>query len=93
MKSSETLIIAEASVNHNGSAELAKNLVDAACKAGADVVKFQTFTAETLVTENALKADYQLDKTDSKESQFNMLKKLELSFDMHHDIIAFLQKE
>ena len=93
MKSHKTLIIAEAGVNHNGSLDLAKNLVDVASQAGADVVKFQTFKAEKLVTENATKAAYQMEKTTAKESQFTMLKRLELSFEMHQDILAFCKKK
>lgn len=93
MKSHKTLIIAEAGVNHNGSLDLAKNLVDAASEAGADVVKFQTFKAESLVTENATKATYQMEKTTAKESQFTMLKRLELSFEMHQDILTFCKKK
>lgn len=75
----KTFIIAEAGVNHNGSIELAKKLVDAAVDAGCDCVKFQTFKSENLVSKNAQKADYQKITTDSAESQFEMLKKLELS--------------
>ena len=71
-------IIAEAGVNHNGDIKLAKKLVDAAKKAGADAVKFQTFKSENLVTKKADMADYQKKNTGKKESQFNMLKKLEL---------------
>ncbi len=93
MKSHKTLIIAEAGVNHNGSLDLAKNLVDVASQAGADVVKFQTFKAEKLVTEKATKAAYQMEKTTAKESQFTMLKRLELSFEMHQDILAFCKKK
>lgn len=74
-------IIAEAGVNHNGSIDLAFKLVDEAVKAGADAVKFQTFNSETLVSKNAQKAEYQKKTTNSSESQFEMLKKLELSFD------------
>lgn len=74
-------IIAEAGVNHNGSLELAKNLVDKAKEAGADCIKFQTFIASQIVSKNAVKADYQKKQTAKSESQHEMLKKLELSFD------------
>jgi N,N'-diacetyllegionaminate synthase len=88
LKSHKTLIIAEAGVNHNGSLEMAFELIDAASDAGADVVKFQTFKAEKLVTQSAAKADYQLGTTDVKETQFEMIKKLELSYDMHLKLIS-----
>jgi N,N'-diacetyllegionaminate synthase len=84
----KTLIIAEAGVNHNGSLEMAFELIDAASDAGADVVKFQTFKAENLVTQSAAKADYQLGTTDVQETQFEMIKKLELSYDMHLKLIS-----
>lgn len=83
-----TLIIAEAGVNHNGDIELAKQLIDAAAEAGADLVKFQTFSANRQVTRTAKKADYQIQTTDSKESQYEMLCRLELSTEMHHELIA-----
>lgn len=75
----KVFIIAEAGVNHNGSLDLALKMVDAAAEAGADAVKFQTFTAENLVSRHAPKADYQVQTTGNSESQFEMLKKLELS--------------
>ena len=72
-------IIAEAGVNHNGSLENAKKLVLAAKNAGVDAVKFQTFNTDNLVTKNAVKADYQVNNTGNNDSQYEMLKKLELS--------------
>ena len=71
-------IIAEAGVNHNGDINLAKKLIDVAKEAGADAVKFQTFEAEEVVSENAEKAKYQKETTGAQESQFDMIKKLEL---------------
>ena len=82
------LIIAEAGVNHNGDMSLAHQLIDAAADAGADMVKFQTFTADSLVTRNARKADYQLDSSGATESQHSMLRRLELTFEMHSALIA-----
>lgn len=83
-----TLIIAEAGVNHNGDLGLAKQLIDAAAQAGADLVKFQTFNANRQVTRIAKKADYQTQTTDAKESQHDMLQRLELTEAMHHELIA-----
>jgi N,N'-diacetyllegionaminate synthase len=83
-----TLIIAEAGVNHNGDLGLAKQLIDAAADAGADLVKFQTFNASRQVTRIAKKADYQTQTTDGKESQHDMLQRLELTEAMHHELIA-----
>lgn len=78
---SKTYIIAEAGVNHNGSVEIAKKLIDVAKNSGADCVKFQTFISKNLVSKNAIKADYQKKVTDKNESQLDMLKDLELTFD------------
>lgn len=83
----QTLIIAEAGVNHNGDLRLAHELIDIACEAGVDIVKFQTFTASALVTESAKKAEYQTASTDPEESQYSMLKKLELSPQAHKELI------
>lgn len=83
-----TLIIAEAGVNHNGDLRLAKQLIDVAAEAGVDLVKFQTFNADRLVTRTAKKAGYQTQTTDSKESQHEMLRRLELSEAMHRELIA-----
>lgn len=79
MSKNTTFIIAEAGVNHNGSFDLAKQLVDKAVWAGADCIKFQTFNSKNLVSKNAQKAEYQKKTTDSSETQLDMLKKLELS--------------
>jgi len=85
----KVFIIAEAGVNHNGKLELAHELVDVAVDTGADAVKFQTFKAETLVSKHAPKAEYQNKATDSAESQFEMIKKLELTEDMHVKLINY----
>jgi len=85
---STTFIIAEAGVNHNGSLALAKQLIDVAAKAGANAVKFQTFRAEQLVARNAPKAEYQKLTTDAQESQFEMIRKLELTDADHEVLIA-----
>jgi len=85
-------IIAEAGVNHNGSLDLAKRLADVAVDAGADAVKFQTFKTENLVSRNAKKADYQKETTDTSESQFDMIKKLELDMDTHQKLIDHCQE-
>lgn len=76
---SPTYIIAEVGVNHNGNMEMAKELIDVAANAGADAVKFQTFKSEKLVSKLAQKAKYQTANTDKAESQYEMLKRLELS--------------
>jgi N,N'-diacetyllegionaminate synthase len=81
-------IIAEAGVNHDGRLDQAKKLVEAAARAGADAVKFQTFKAETLASRSAPKADYQQQTTGPGESQFDMLRRLELSASAHRELIA-----
>ncbi len=85
-------IIAEAGVNHNGSVELAKELIDIAVDAGADAVKFQTFKSELLVSKKAEKAAYQQATTGEDESQFEMIKRLELDIDTHHTLMAYAKE-
>ena len=77
---SNTFIIAEAGVNHNGDINLAKKMIDVAYDAGVDAVKFQTWKTELLVTKDAKMANYQIDNTQQEETQFEMLKRLELSY-------------
>ena len=86
-------IIAEAGVNHNGSIELAYELIDVASESGADAVKFQTFKAENLVSKDAEKAEYQKQTTDTSESQFDMIKRLELDIDAHKKLIDYCQEK
>ncbi len=86
-------IIAEAGVNHNGLIQLAYKLIDVASASGADAVKFQTFKAENLVSKNAQKAEYQKQTTNRSESQFNMLKKLELDANAHKRLIDYCKKK
>lgn len=83
----KTLIIAEAGVNHNGDLDMARQLIDVAAHAGADLVKFQTFSADRLVTAHAQKADYQTHTTDAAESQHAMIRRLELTPGMHEALI------
>ena len=92
MSRQRTLIIAEAGVNHSGNLETALALVDAAADAGADIVKFQTFSASGVAGRSALKADYQQRTTDASESQHAMLRRLELPHAAHHTLIAHAKK-
>lgn len=85
-------VIAEAGVNHNGSRELARRLIDVAAEAGADCVKFQTFSAQRLVTASAPKASYQVRTTGGQESQYEMLRRLELSEEDHRELIAHARR-
>lgn len=90
MSMSHTLIIAEAGVNHNGSLEIAKKLIDVAVDAGVDIIKFQTFKADKLVSKGAKKAEYQKRNIgDEDDSQYQMLKKLELSDEAHKKLISY----
>ena len=93
MKPDKVFIIAEAGVNHNGSLDLAKQLIDVAVDSGADAVKFQTFKAKNLVSKNAEKADYQKKTTNESESQFDMLKRLELDVEIHKKLITYCQEK
>jgi N,N'-diacetyllegionaminate synthase len=86
-------IIAEAGVNHNGSVSLAKKLINVAVEAGADAIKFQTFKTENLVLKNTQKAEYQKQTTDASESQFDMIKKLELDMETHIELIAYCKEK
>ena len=89
----KVFIIAEAGVNHNGSIDLAKKLIEVAAEAGADAVKFQTFKADNLVSKHAQKADYQKKTTSTDESQYQMIKKLELDEAAHKSIIEYCEKK
>ena len=88
-----TIIIAEVGVNHNGSLGMAKDLVDVACSAGADFVKFQTFKASEIATIGAKKADYQVNNTVPDESQFDMLKNLELADEDYLEILHYCENK
>jgi N,N'-diacetyllegionaminate synthase len=88
-ENNQILIIAEAGVSHNGDITMAKRLIDVAADSGADFVKFQTFKAEALVTASAEKAAYQKSITDMVESQFQMLRKLELDRSAHEELIEY----
>lgn len=89
----KTLIIAEAGVNHNGDMALAKELVAVAADAGADLVKFQTFIANKVVSRSAPKAEYQKGATDPEESQQDMVRKLELSRENHLELIEECKRQ
>lgn len=88
---SRVKIIAEIGVNHNGDIDLAYKMIDAAAECGADLVKFQTYKTENLVSDNAPKADYQVKNTNTKGTQFGMLKKLELGIKEHYKLLDYCQ--
>ena len=87
------LIIAEAGVNHNGNIDIAKELVDVAASCGANYIKFQTFKASSLLTKNTPKAQYQIEKKKKNETQYEMIKKLELSESMHTEIFKYCKRK
>lgn len=89
----KTFIIAEAGVNHNGDLNLAKKLIDIASAAGADAIKFQTFKANKNISKNAPKADYQIKNTSAKETQYEMIKSLELSEKAHLTLFQYCRKK
>lgn len=89
----KTFIIAEAGVNHNGDMNLAKEMIDAASESGADAIKFQTFKAEKLILKNIEKAPYQKVTTNSNESQYDMLKRLEVTKEQTKELIDYCQKK
>lgn len=89
----KVFIIAEAGVNHNGSIDMAKKLIDVAIEAGVDAVKFQTFKANKVISRFAEKADYQKHTTDSQESQLEMVRKLELSEEAHFELRNYCKQK
>ena len=88
----KVFVVAEAGVNHNGDMSLAKRMIDAAVEAGADAVKFQTFKADKLILKNIEKAPYQKVTTDSRESQYDMLKRLEVTKEQTKELMDYCQK-
>lgn len=92
MKKKRTTIIAEAGVNHNGNIEIAKRLIDEAAEAGANIIKFQTFSADKITTRKTKKFNYQILNSDPQETQYDMLKRLELTQKMHQELIDYSLK-
>lgn len=86
---SKVFIIAEAGVNHNGNIDIAKKLIDIASEAGADAVKFQSYKTDKIISRHAPKAEYQKKRSDIRESQYEMIKKLELNKDMHVKLLDY----
>jgi N-acetylneuraminate synthase len=90
-KSKKTFVIAEAGVNHNGSLDRAKRLIDVAARSGCDAVKFQIFNARQLVADDTPKVDYQVSQSDISETQYDMLRRLELSYDAHRELKKYCE--
>ena len=90
---SNIFVIAEAGVNHNGDIQLAKKLIDIAATAGADAVKFQTWNTDLIVTRDASQAAYQIINTGINESQYDMLKRLELSYSDFYDLKSYCEEK
>ncbi len=88
----KTIIIAEAGVNHNGDMGIARSLIDVAAEAGVDYIKFQTYNADKIVKKDSIRAEYQIKNTATSETQYEMLKRLELSKKMHIELIEHCQK-
>ena len=93
LKKNKTTIIAEAGVNHNGSIKLAKKLIDVAKKSGADYVKFQTFDVNNLILKKTKTANYQKKNLKKNISQYEMLKKYQLSYKQNKDLINYSKKK
>ena len=89
LKNNKTIVIAEAGVNHNGKINLAKKLIDVASKAGADYVKFQTFDVDQLILKNTKTASYQKRNLKNNISQYQMLKKYQLTDDDHKELLKY----
>ena len=89
----QTFIVAEAGVNHNGNMDLAKNMIDAAVDAGVDAVKFQTFKADKLILKNVKKAPYQKITTDLEETQYDMLKRLEVTKEQTMELMSYCRRK
>ena len=93
LKNNKTIVIAEAGVNHNGNINLAKKLIDVASKAGADYVKFQTFDVDQLILKNTKTASYQKRNLKNNISQYQMLKKYQLTDDDHKELLKNSKKK
>jgi N,N'-diacetyllegionaminate synthase len=89
----KVFIIAEAGVNHNGSLEIAKKLIDEASNAGADAIKFQTFITDLGIVKNTKKVEYQIKNTNNEETQYEMIKKLELPFEYHKELFEYCKEK